>query len=135
MAQVNWLNFEQLDSALQVYEKPVLIEFVTEWCTYCKKMDQEVFSNEEIFSVLNTSFYAVRFDAESVDSVFFDGQKYFNHPESSTHQLAEVLASRNGYFAPPVLIFLGEDFVMRERVFSYLSRKKMRDKLLLYRGY
>ncbi len=132
-AQVNWLSFEALDSALNEEKKPVFIEFTTTWCTYCKKMDQEVFPNEEIVSILNQDFYAVRFDAESDQVVHFDGGEFIRKPNSKNHEIAMTLATREGQFTPPVLIFLDDEFQVQERIFSYQSRKRLLSKLKKHR--
>ena len=128
-AQVNWLSFEQLDSALNANPKPVFIEFYTDWCTYCKKMEQEVFTYREVVNELNSSFYAVRFDAENEDTITFEGIEYVKDQNASFHQLAIALASQNGQFTPPALIFLDEDFKVKTRVFSYQSKKNLLIKL------
>lgn len=128
-AQVNWLSFEQLDSALQANPKPGFIEFYTDWCTFCKKMDQEVFTDSGVVDELNTSYYALRFDAESSSKVQFDGMEFIKPAGQRFHQLAMALASEKNEFAPPVLIFLNKDFVVVERIFSYQSRKQLLKKL------
>lgn len=128
-AQVKWMRFEQLDSALKVNPKPVFVTFYTDWCTYCKKMEQEVFTNSEIINQLNSDYYALRFDAESSDIVYFDGLVFKRLQESRFHQLAMTLAAQKGQFTPPALIFLNQDFELRERVFSYQSRKQLLKKL------
>ena len=132
-AQVNWLSFEQLDSALTSQPKPVLIEFYTEWCTYCKKMDQEVFTDKDVINDLNASFYAVRFDAETQRTVAFDGFEFIREQNANFHQLAMSLASQNSQFTPPALIFFDKEFNVTERIFSYQSRKRLLAKLKKHR--
>lgn len=132
-AQVNWLSFEELDSALTSQPKPVMIEFYTDWCTYCKKMDKEVFTADQVIKALNTSFYAVRFDAETERKVLFDGFEFVKEQNASFHQLALSLAGQNGQFAPPALIFLDEEFNVSERLFTYQSRKRLLSKINKHR--
>src|SRR5690606_22808740 len=75
---INWLSFEQLSDSLQVKPKKVLLFFHTDWCAYCRKMEREVLSDPEVIAELNKSYYAVKFDAESVDTVTFEQQKFTN---------------------------------------------------------
>ncbi len=124
-AQVNWLSFEELDSALTAAPKPVLLDFYTDWCTYCKKMDKEVFTNDEIIQGLNDSFYTVRFDAESNQSVSFDGGVFVKRENQRFHDLALLLATRRGEFAPPALLFLDSSFSVKEKHLQYMSRKQL----------
>ena len=132
-AQINWISFEELDSALQVEKRPVFIEFTTSWCTYCKKMDEEVFTNHEVATILNQEYYAIQFDAESDMIVHFDGTDFSKKEALKNHEMALALAARNGQFTPPVLIFLDEEFQVNERVFSYQSKKRLLSKLKKYR--
>ncbi len=131
-AQVNWLSFEQLDSAFKANPKPVMLDFYTDWCTYCKKMDKEVFTNEEIINKLNEGFYAVRFDAESDQPVYFDGARIEKQSGARFHDMALLLAARRNEFAPPAVIFLNADFKVEERYLEYISRKQLIKRLEKY---
>ncbi|MEL7378044.1 MAG: thioredoxin family protein, partial [Bacteroidota bacterium] len=62
---VRWLTFEQLEDSLAVQPRKVFIDFYTDWCTYCRKMDKVVFTKPEVVEVLNEQYYAVRFNAEA----------------------------------------------------------------------
>jgi len=61
---VNWHPLKQgLETAGKV-KKPVLFFFYTEWCTYCTKMDNEIFTDPEIVSYLNSKFISIRVNPE-----------------------------------------------------------------------
>ncbi|TRX47267.1 DUF255 domain-containing protein [Fulvivirga sp. M361] len=126
---VRWLSFDQLDDSLAIQPKKVFIDFYTEWCTYCRKMDKVVFTKSEVIDLLNKEYYAVRMDAERTDTVYFDGQPFVNaqagKKRNAIHQLAEVLAQRNGQFAPPTMIILDEAFNVKKRYFEYMDSKKL----------
>ena len=127
--EINWLNFEQLEDSLKVQPKPVFIDFYSSWCTYCRKMDKVVFTKSEIINILNTNYYAVRMDAESTDSIYFDDQLFVNkqaeNKRNGFHQIAMTLGQRNNQFIPPTLIVLNKDFTVRDRYFIYLDSKKL----------
>ena len=126
---VRWMSFEQLSDSLSVKPKKVFIDFYTGWCTYCRKMDKVVFTDPEVVKELNDDFYAVRMNAESRDTIYFEGQAFINDQLGKTrnpvHQLAQLLATRDGQFAPPALIILDETFTVKNRYFEFLSSKKM----------
>ena len=44
---INWLSFEELETELIKEPKKVMVEFYADWCVYCKKMEQSVFSKSE----------------------------------------------------------------------------------------
>ena len=130
---VQWLTFEQLEDSLsnQHADKPkrVFIDFYTDWCTYCRKMDKVVFTKPEVIELLNEDYYAVRFDAESEAAIAFGGQSLINDQvgksRSPIHQIAQLLASRDGQFAPPVMVVLDEEFKVLARHFSYMDSKRL----------
>lgn len=126
---VRWLSFEQLQDSLAVKPKPVFIDFNTEWCTYCRKMDKVVFTKPEVIDLLNEVYYAVRFDAESETEVNFGGRKFVNDQTGKfrkpVHQIAQLLALREGQFAPPTLVILDKEFKVTARYFEYMSSKRL----------
>ena len=125
----NWLTFEQLNDSLAVKEKPVIIFLHTDWCRYCRKMLNETFPDKNVTEVLNSKYYAVKFDAESIDSVFFDGVYYTNQVTSKTtgknHALANIFTGQQNPAIFPVTIILNKDFKMVNRKFNYLSTKQL----------
>lgn len=135
--EVKWLSFDQLDSALAVESKPVFLDFYTSWCTYCRKMDKQVFVKPEIVEKLNQDFYAVKMDAETTQIIRFDGQEWKNKQATAKrdgfHELAMLLGAKDGEFVPPAMLFLNEEFEVEARFFEYLSSKKLLKYLQQYR--
>lgn len=127
--KINWLTFEQLNDSLAIKAKPVLIFFHTEWCAYCKKMLNESFTAKKVTELLSRNYYVVKFDAESVDSVYFDGVLYTNvanrKTTGTTHTLANILMGKENPAVFPVTITLNKDFTMVNRKFNYLSTKQL----------
>ncbi|MEM6843961.1 MAG: thioredoxin family protein [Bacteroidota bacterium] len=126
---VRWLTFEQLEDSLATNPKKVFIDFYTDWCTYCRKMDKVVFTKPEVIAVLSEDYYAVRFDAETETAITFGGQIFINNQVDTSrnpiHQIAQLLALREGKFAPPTLVILDEDFNVTARYFEYLDSKQL----------
>ncbi|MCC6489187.1 MAG: thioredoxin family protein [Candidatus Hydrogenedentes bacterium] len=61
---VLWFNsYDEGIAAAKSEGKPVLIDFVAEWCVWCKKMDEDVYSNREIAQGL-AEFVCIRVDVE-----------------------------------------------------------------------
>lgn len=126
---VNWMSFEQLDDSLAVHPKKVFIKFYTDWCTYCHKMDRVVYTKPKVIELLNREYYAVRFDAETEAEIKFGNLTFSNAEvgESRTpvHQIAKLLATRNGQFLAPTMVVLDEKFQVSARYFEYMDSKKL----------
>lgn len=126
---VHWLSFEALEDSLAAKPKKVFIDFYTEWCTYCRKMEKVVFTKPEVVERLTHDYYAVRFDAETSDSIHFGGQLLLNDQigksRNPLHQIAQLLALREGRFTAPTLVILDEEFRVMARYFQYLDGKKL----------
>lgn len=128
--EVQWLSFEQLEDSLAVQPKKVFIDFYADWCAYCKKMDKVAYCNPEVVELLNTSYYAVKMNAESRDTIIFGGDvfvnKQFGKKRQPTHEIPLLLASREGTpFSLPAMIVLDENFKIRERVFEYQTPNQL----------
>jgi thioredoxin-related protein len=124
-----WLTFEQLEDSLRVNPKPVFLYFHTDWCTYCRKMEAEVFKKPRVVEQLSTQFYAVKFDAEYPGEVDFDGRIFSNGQLKTSrnplHDLALLFNGQNSTFAPPLMVFLDGDFVLKKRVNQYMDSKAL----------
>ncbi len=130
---IQWLTFEELEQALTDEPKKVFIDFYTDWCTYCRKMDRVVFTKPEVIDHLNQEFYAVRFDAESSSIVEFGGQTFVNDQLRSSrtpvHQIAQLLAMRDGEFVPPTMLVFDENLELIARYFEYLDSRSLLEAL------
>lgn len=67
----DWVSLEKAQQMAAENDKKVLIYANAAWCTYCKKMEKEVFSLESVQEVTDQYFYPVWLDIESEDSLRF----------------------------------------------------------------
>lgn len=128
--EIRWISFEQLEDSLTIKPKKIFISFYADWCAYCKKMDKVAFKNSEVLTLLNSEYYAVKMNAETRDTITFEGKKFINEEfgkkRRPTHQIPLLLASRKGTsFSLPATIVLDKNFQVTKRSFEYLSTKKM----------
>ena len=107
---VKWLSFKEAQELNKKSPKPFLIDIYTDWCGWCKVMMRTTYANPNIASYINMYFYPIKFNAETKDTIEFDGQKYVStnpsHPKS-VHQLAIKFLGNN--LAYPSTIFITSD--------------------------
>ena len=127
---VDWLSFEALEVALTEQPKKIVIHFYADWCVYCKKMEQSVYTKPEIQEVLNKDYYAVKFNVESRDTIQFGGKSFVNlntgKKRIAYHQIPELLAGRKHKdLELPATVILDEEFNIIKRYYRYITPKEL----------
>ncbi|NLA50280.1 MAG: DUF255 domain-containing protein, partial [Bacteroidales bacterium] len=61
---VRWYSMEEAEKLYNKSPRPIFIDTYTDWCGWCKKMDNETFTDPVIADLLNSKFYPVKFNAE-----------------------------------------------------------------------
>jgi thioredoxin-related protein len=65
IAQLEWYNtFDMGQEAAIREEKPMFVYFWTIWCTYCEKLNTEVFPREDIKEMLDKDFVRIAIDMD-----------------------------------------------------------------------
>ncbi|WP_020404596.1 thioredoxin family protein [Gracilimonas tropica] len=70
----DWKPLKEAQKLASENDKKVLIYGNARWCTYCKKMEKEVFPSKEVQERTEKHFYPVWLDIESQDSLSFRGK-------------------------------------------------------------
>lgn len=73
--KIQWHECNEGISLARQKNKKILIDVYTDWCSWCKKMDKEVYTDEEVRKAIASSFVAVKLNAESSKAVTFNGDQ------------------------------------------------------------
>ncbi len=134
-AAVKWHTIEEAEQLSKLSFKPIFIDTYTDWCGWCKKMDQETFTNPVIADILNNNFYPVKFNAEGKEEINFFGQTFINDGKAGkAHQLAVALL--RGQLSYPTVVFLTlqENKLSASPVPGFRQAKDMEVLLMFFAG-
>ncbi len=98
-AQGGWKSFDTGLENAKVSHKKILVDVYTDWCGWCKKMDEEVYNDPKVKEYLAKNFVIVKMNAEAEGTIHYKGNIY------SPAQLASAFGV-SGY---PATLFLKDD--------------------------
>ena len=133
---VNWLTIEEAMAKYKEVPKPLIIDFYTDWCGWCKRMDKTTYSDENTANYLNSYFYPVKFNAEGKDTITYLGKIYKPTSEAPKTPHEFALELMQGHMSYPTTIFLnGFDesknaFSLNMRAPGYLDIPKIEPMLI-----
>jgi len=108
---VKWESFNSGISKARKEKKPVIIDFYADWCSWCKVMDRETFSNEEVSKILEKNFITVRLDMEKKENITF----------MKTTTTPSAFASMLGVTGLPTVAFMDESGNFIDAVPGYIK--------------
>jgi thioredoxin-related protein len=105
-SRVKWMSVNEALKKAKTDPKPILLDFYTDWCGWCKTMKTTTYADPGLSKYINTYFYPAKFNAEGKDTVEYLGQKYFpiDSLAKSTHPFALKLLGTNLMY--PSTVFL-----------------------------
>lgn len=134
---VHWMTLEEAMQKEQTAPRPIIMDFYTDWCGWCKHMMRTTYADPGLAQYINANFYPVKFDAEGKDTIEYLGKTYKpTSPEPRRpHEFAmEMLQGRLSY---PTTVFLnGYDksankFNVSMNAAGYLEVRKL-EPILIY---
>lgn len=139
-ASITWYDLKEAQQFAKENDKKVLIYAEAVWCTYCQKMEKEVFPQQEIIDTMAEYYYPVRVDIESDKKMEFNGEvltgsqfarKYRVQGTPTTFFIdkeGKILGAQPGFIPPDtfrnLLTFVGSDAYQSVSFDEYLEQNK-----------
>ena len=123
LSQVAWNDFATGLELAEAEGKPILVEFYTVWCGFCKRMDQTTFRDSRVVASLQ-GVIPVKVDAEGTQTVRgFTGEELAEKYQAFTYPTLVLLdargrvisRSRGGMPTDRFLVWLEEALARRGR--------------------
>ncbi|RJP86718.1 MAG: thioredoxin family protein [Desulfobacteraceae bacterium] len=101
---IQWQSYASGIKTIKDQKKKGYLHFYTDWCTYCKVMNKNTFTDPKIISYLNENFVPIRVNADQEKSV---AKEYGANRFPSNFFIAEdatSLSNQPGYIPPEMLL-------------------------------
>ena len=133
-----WYTVMEAIELQKTTNKKIFIDVFTTWCGPCKMLEANTFSNPTIRTLLAEYYIPAKFNAESGDTIVFNGETYTNPkysptPRQSTHPFAIYIASTPQGLGYPTMVFLDEKLEMIQPIPSYVTPDQL-EPILTYFG-
>ncbi|GAB4305832.1 MAG: hypothetical protein Kow0019_00100 [Methanobacteriaceae archaeon] len=104
-SDLNWNN--DYDTALQEAKqtnKPIFIDFYTEWCGACQMLDQETFSNPQVMEKLNSNYVLLKVDIDRNPELASQYQIYSIPTIVIIDSKGQIIMRQEGYIPPDQIL-------------------------------
>lgn len=106
---LNWISIENLEGEQKKDSKITIVDVYTDWCKWCKVMDEKTFNDAGMVEYLKDDYHLVKLNAEQKSAIEFNGKSYAFKGEGRRgyHELAYDLC--NGKLSYPSLVVLDKN--------------------------
>jgi len=120
-----WVSVEEAVSLTKIDQKKILVDVYTDWCKWCKVMDQKTFSDAEVADYLSKNFHLAKFNAEQKETLIFNGKEYNFKPNGKRGYHEFTVEILNGQPAYPSLVLFDSHLNKLEVIRGYKSPEEL----------
>ncbi|GAC1428402.1 MAG: hypothetical protein NVSMB7_05250 [Chitinophagaceae bacterium] len=121
--KLKWMTLKEAQQAMLTEKRPVLVDLYTDWCGWCKVMDKKTYTNQKVIAYLEQNFYPVKINAETKETVNWNGKSYHFNAANRTNDFALFLT--NGRLSFPTTVIIPLDNSGPQPVPGYLEPKEL----------
>ncbi|MFQ5627448.1 MAG: thioredoxin family protein, partial [bacterium] len=74
--EIKWYGFEEALQKGKTENKMIVIDFYTDWCSWCKVMDKKTYGNDKVIDFASKKLVLAKVNAESNEKTTFQGKEY-----------------------------------------------------------
>ncbi len=136
---ITWVKYDEGLKIAAKVDKLIFIDFYTDWCKFCHKMDRETFSDKEIITYFNEHYIGVKVNAESKKKMKLPEGEFSGRELSRQYGVrgypaywflkpdGEKITNLSGYSPPakfmPILQFVGGKHFENMTFQEYMAKK------------
>ncbi len=129
--KLRWLTLAEAEAKNISQKKAIIIDLYTDWCGWCKVMDKNTYTNEDVIQYIQDKFYPVKINAESREPLSWRGKQYEYNGNYKVHEYAILLTG--GQLSYPSTVILPADGSAPQVIPGYLKPAEM-ELILKYFG-
>ena len=119
--RLKWMTLVDVTESLEKEKRPILIDLYTDWCGWCKIMDKKTYANKNVMQYLQDKFYPVRVNAESRETITWNGKTYSFNPNYRSNEFAVYVTQ--GRLEFPTTVIIPADGSEPQAIPGYLEPK------------
>ena len=85
--KIAWITMNEALEQTEATGKKILIDFYTDWCGWCKRMDKTTYADSAVVAYMNENFLSVKLNPEKNGTVSYEGGEYSNREFTSAFRV------------------------------------------------